>query len=70
MIKFFPADSSEPESYEGQREIGDFVTFLNEKAGIYIHIYIDMYICICIYVFTYIYIYIYIYTYIYVYVYL
>lgn len=32
-IKFFPAGSSEPEPYEGGREVADFITFLNAKAG-------------------------------------
>jgi len=32
-IKFFPAGSSEPESYEKGREVEDMVQFINEKAG-------------------------------------
>ena len=32
-IKFFPADSTEPESYDGGRELEDLVAFMNEKAG-------------------------------------
>ena len=32
-IKFFPAGASEPENYEGPREVADFISFLNEKAG-------------------------------------
>ena len=32
-IKFFPKDGSEPVSYEGAREVEDFVKYINEKAG-------------------------------------
>jgi protein disulfide-isomerase A6 len=32
-IKFFPKGTTEPEAYEGGRTEGDFVTFLNGKAG-------------------------------------
>lgn len=32
-IKFFPAGSKEAEAYNGGRSEGDFVKFLNEKAG-------------------------------------
>ena len=32
-IKFFPAGSSEPESYEQARELEAMVAFINEKAG-------------------------------------
>ena len=32
-IKFFPAGSSEPENYEGARELEAMVAFINEKAG-------------------------------------
>jgi len=32
-IKFFPPGSSEPESYEGGREVDDMVKFINEKVG-------------------------------------
>lgn len=34
-LKFFPADSSEPEGpYEGERELEAMVTFINEKTGL------------------------------------
>ncbi len=32
-IKFFPAGSSEPEDYQGGREVEDFVEFINNKVG-------------------------------------
>ncbi len=32
-IKFFPKGSKTPEEYNGAREVADFVTFLNSKAG-------------------------------------
>jgi len=32
-IKYFPANSKEPEEYNGGREIADFTDFLNRKAG-------------------------------------
>lgn len=32
-IKFFPAGSSEPEDYQGGREVDDFVEFINNKVG-------------------------------------
>jgi protein disulfide-isomerase-like protein len=32
-IKWFPPGSSEPEAYEQGRSLGDFVEFINEKAG-------------------------------------
>jgi len=32
-IKFFPKQNKEAQAYEGGRELADFVTFLNEKAG-------------------------------------
>lgn len=32
-IKFFPAGSADPESYEENREVEDFVTYINLKAG-------------------------------------
>ena len=32
-IKFFPKGSTVPQAYEGGRAEGDFVEFLNEKAG-------------------------------------
>lgn len=32
-LKFFPAGSSEPEAYEGGRELEALVDFINEKAG-------------------------------------
>lgn len=32
-IKFFPPGSTEPEAYEGPREVEDMVMFINEKVG-------------------------------------
>jgi protein disulfide-isomerase A6 len=32
-LKFFPAGSSEPEAYEGARELEALVSFVNSKAG-------------------------------------
>jgi len=32
-IKFFPKGDKTPVAYEGGRELGDFVTYINEKAG-------------------------------------
>jgi len=32
-IKYFPKDGSEPVSYEGGREVDEFVKYLNEKVG-------------------------------------
>lgn len=32
-LKFFPAGSSEPESYEGSRELDGMVDFINEQTG-------------------------------------
>ncbi|KAH6611131.1 disulfide-isomerase erp38 [Trichoderma cornu-damae] len=34
-IKFFPAGSKEPVTYEGGRQEIDFINFINEKAGTY-----------------------------------